>query len=168
MLIRTRLQAEDLQKFSAHVLKQNKLLRIMGIVFAALMMFILGQWLFSETGTKDFPFQVMIPMVVFVSLFFIFIPMMSRRNFKNNPSLQGEILYTFTDEQVEMTGPHFESRMDWDKYMKVEETKEMFLLFQSKALANLIPKRDLTSEEIQDLRELISSIPNLERKLLSA
>ena len=167
LLIRTRLQAEDMQRFSIHTLRQNPTMKIMGVVFGALLLIVIGQWLFSETGMEDIPFQVVIPLVVFVALFFVFLPMMAKRNFKNNPSLHGEILYTFTDEQVELTGPNFESRMDWDKYLKVVETKEMFLLYQSKVMANLIPKRDLSDSEIESLRMLLRGVPKLQHTLLA-
>ncbi|MGA8313339.1 MAG: YcxB family protein [Terriglobales bacterium] len=78
-----------------------------------------------------------------------------RRSLKNNPSAQGEIVYTFDDKGSLATFPTGESRLDWGAYTKYKETGPMFLLFFSPYRFTSIPKRAMSPEQVEELRGLL-------------
>jgi hypothetical protein len=78
-----------------------------------------------------------------------------RRSLRNNPSAQGEIVYTFDDKGSFATFPTGESRLDWGAYTKYKETGPMFLLFFSPYRFTSIPKRAMSPEQVEELRGLL-------------
>ncbi|PHS10002.1 MAG: hypothetical protein COA88_02945 [Kordia sp.] len=78
----------------------------------------------------------------------------TKKTFNTHQNLKEEMTYEFTDDLIKITGGSFKSEMQWDKLYKVKELKEWVLLYHSKAVANIIPKRDLESQ-ITEFRELV-------------
>jgi hypothetical protein len=54
---------------------------------------------------------------------------------------------------MKLTGETFNTEMKWDKTYKIEELKNWFLIYQSKKTANIIPKINLTVEQIQSFEK---------------
>ncbi len=78
-----------------------------------------------------------------------------RRNFRNSPSAQGEIVFALDDKGTVATFPTGESRLDWRTYTKYKETGTIFLLFFSPYRYTSIPKRVMSPEQIEELRGLL-------------
>jgi len=75
---------------------------------------------------------------------------------RNTPALQGPTVWAFTENGISVVGPTARGELQWNSFLQVRETREQFLLYQSKNLANVIPKRSFaTHEEISRLREMI-------------
>lgn len=78
------------------------------------------------------------------------------RAWKNNPSLDHPITVEVEKEIIKMKTITFESSIQWQLYIKAVETKNLFMLYQAKALFNIIPKRAFSSDEqIEEFRELL-------------
>lgn len=80
-----------------------------------------------------------------------------KRNLRNSPSAQGEIVFALDDEGTVTTFPTGESRLNWQAYTRYKETGSMFLLFVSPHRYMSIPKRAMTTQEIEDLRALVNA-----------
>ncbi len=80
-----------------------------------------------------------------------------RRSLRSNPSAQGEIVYVFDEKGSVAIFSTGESRLDWGAYTKYKETGTMFLLFFSKYRSTSIPKRAMSSEQIEELRRLLKT-----------
>jgi hypothetical protein len=80
-----------------------------------------------------------------------------RRGLRRNPSAQGEVVYRLDDEGILVTFPTGESRLDWRAYTKYKETEAVFLLFFSPDRYSAIPKRVLSTKQIDELRGLLKS-----------
>jgi hypothetical protein len=63
-----------------------------------------------------------------------------KKNFSSHGKLLEKVVYEFTDEKISQTGETFSSEMDWTKIYKVLELKDWILIYQSKQVANLLPK----------------------------
>lgn len=119
-----------------------------------------GLYRFQTNVTSQITFIffiiVLLPIVVYFS---------AKRNYYSNKRLQETIDYEFTNQKMNISGESFSSEINWSKTFKIEELKKWFLIYQSKQVANLIPKSDLTEEQISYLRFLFSGLENIIVKL---
>ena len=80
---------------------------------------------------------------------------MAKRNYQNNQRITETITYNFLEDCLEISGESFTSKLSWDKFYKVTETKNWILIWQSSRMANVLPKRDVWEGEQQQLKELL-------------
>lgn len=90
---------------------------------------------------------------------------MAKKNFKTSERLQEEIEYDFTNEKFKLTGNSFSSEMTWDKTYKIQELKNWYLIYQNRKVANLIPKSNLSTDQIEYLRTFFKTFRNVKLKL---
>jgi len=99
--------------------------------------------------------------VVVVLSIIIWMPIKTRqkikKDFESNKTLQEEITYQFTNEKIEIIGETFHSEVSWTTVFKVNELKDWFLIYQGNNAVNLVPKKNFTRQQKQDLRNLITS-----------
>jgi hypothetical protein len=78
------------------------------------------------------------------------------------------VVYEFSADEVKMTGQSFVSLFKWRQTHKIEELKDWFLIYETRQVANLIPKKDMSEGEINLIRHLIRQIndPDIKVKLL--
>lgn len=118
----------------------------------------------SKLETKSFVF-----LLILVGLI-IYIPFSVYRNSKKNYHSKGarfteKMLFTIDDQWINTKGESFETNRNWEKILRVKETKNWFLIYENKMNAHIINKRCLTEDKINGLRILIKSIPGLNAKL---
>lgn len=87
-----------------------------------------------------------------------------KNDFESNKSIQEEITYQFSNEKIEIIGESFHSEVSWATVFKVDELKDWFMIYQGNNAVNLIPKKNFTQQQKQDLRNLITS-HNIKSKL---
>jgi len=122
----------------------------------------LTPWLYAKDNPPYFQFffgiftLIGIPCSVYFS---------AKRNFKASERLQEEIEYELTNEKFKLTGSSFSNEMTWDKTYKIQELKNWFLIYQNRKVANLIPKRNLSLEQTEYLRNLFKTFKNIKLKL---
>ena len=99
--------------------------------------------------------------VVVVLLIIIWIPIRTRKKiryeFESNKSIQEEITYQFSNEKIEIVGETFHSEVSWTTIFKINELKNWFMIYQGNNTVNLVPKKNFTQQQKQDLRTLITS-----------
>lgn len=119
-------------------------------------------WLYAEDSPPRVPiiFGLFTSIGVPCSVYFT-----AKRNFKSSERLQEEIEYELTNDKFKMTGSSFSNEMTWDKTYKIQELKHWFIVYQNRKVANLIPKRSLSSEDTEYLRNLFRTIKNARLKL---
>jgi hypothetical protein len=85
------------------------------------------------------------------------VPILQSRKMKaNTPNLQGVLRYEFDDEGVRIIGPHGESAHRWPAIIRCRENRNVFLLYQTPRIANIIPKRFFANEQdVVAARELL-------------
>lgn len=106
--------------------------------------------------------------IVVVLLILIWMPIRTRKkikmDFESNKSIQEEITYEFSNEKIEITGETFHSEVSWTTVFKINESKDWFMIYNGNNVVNLVPKKNFTQQQKQDLRTLITS-HNIKSKL---
>ena len=80
------------------------------------------------------------------------------RAWRSQPSLREAMNLNITQEGLDCKAETYESKVQWQIFVKFLETKNVFMLYQAEALFNIIPKRAFNSdEEIEEFREILSA-----------
>ncbi len=117
---------------------------------------VVGLLLVSIALVKPAPFNF----EFFLGCFFIlFIPLLtfwgSRKSFQVSPILHSEVTYTFFPDRVKLAIGEMKSELLKKDLSSVEETKDFFLIQLNKSNLYPIPKNNLSSEEIEKIRNLL-------------
>lgn len=164
--LETKLSWKDYKNFnfySFYVKPISIFITVIGVLMWSVVLFyFLG---YHAIANDLFPSQ----QLIFAILMTIFLPGLifwnAKRTFNANARFNESIYYTFDNTWIELKGESFESKFTWKKILKVKETKSWFLIFSNKVVANIIPKKGMTNEEILVLRKIIKSVPNLKSSL---
>jgi hypothetical protein len=89
-------------------------------------------------------------------VFFVGLPLLSAWKVQSNPRVQAGVRYRITDTAVEIDTAVAHSSLTWPAFVQAVETPRFFLLFVTKGIAHILPKRCLSDEgEISAIRQLI-------------
>lgn len=159
MTVKTHITFKDFLNFNI----KNSFPRI--IIFSLIILAIFGlNFSNAEYNTKE----IFKSASIWFAAVFVFIIIRSYFRLKNafysNKKIQEEIIYTFTDEKVQTKGETFDGDFTWDTVHRVKETKDWFLVYQSKTTMNMVPKKNFSPSEIIKLRNIIEK-NNVKAKL---
>ena len=94
----------------------------------------------------------------FFLFFILFIPISVYRaansNYKSSKALHQMITYDITEDTITASGETFNSTVTWSSLYKTREFTDFILLYTSKNVANIIPKRAFESD--QQLKNFLS------------
>ncbi|MEO6151169.1 MAG: YcxB family protein [Mucilaginibacter sp.] len=90
---------------------------------------------------------------------------MARKSFFTDKIIQDPITYEFFDDHMTVTIPNGFSSFTWDKIYKVVEYKNLFMIYRSSRLANMIPKTNMKDNEIIELKNILKNAQGLKVKL---
>ena len=68
---------------------------------------------------------------------------------------QHDFTTDISEDGILITMPTAESRMKWDNFVRFLESDDIFVLFHSDLIFNILPKRAFTTDEVDRFRELI-------------
>lgn len=95
------------------------------------------------------------------SYHFIFLPIRCRRIYRQQKALHSETEISWNEETIEFKHEMGNTKMKWSNYAKYREDKNLFLLYQSDVIFNMIPKSSFSSEEqMREFRSHFSAIGN--------
>lgn len=159
MTVKTHITFKDFLNFNI----KNSFPRI--IIFSLIILAIFGlNFSNAEYNTKE----IFKSASIWFAAVFVFIIIRSYFRLKNafysNKKIQEEIIYTFTDEKVQTKGETFDGDFTWNTVHRVKETKDWFLIYQSKTTMNMVPKKYFSQNEIIELRNIIEK-NNVKAKL---
>lgn len=160
MTVKTHITFKDFLNFNI----KNSFPRI--IIFSLIILAIFGlNFSNAEYNTKEI-FKSASIWFVAVFVFIIIRSYFRLKNaFYSNKKIQEEIIYTFTDEKVQTKGETFDGDFTWNTVHRVKETKDWFLIYQSKTTMNMVPKKYFSQNEIIELRNIIEK-NNVKARLL--
>ncbi|RYY67282.1 MAG: YcxB family protein [Chitinophagaceae bacterium] len=81
----------------------------------------------------------------------------ARRNYRTNARVSETITYRFHPDHLEMQGESFYTTLTWDKWYRVTGTGRFLLFWQNAQVANVLPKRDFTPEQLLQLKQLLQA-----------
>ena len=76
-----------------------------------------------------------------------------QKAYRRNPSCQGRLSLVLTESGLDFNGATFSSQLKWEHFIRFVEDEKIFLLYQTNQLVQIIPKRQLSPEQISELRE---------------
>jgi len=92
-----------------------------------------------------------------VGLFMLSTPFLAMANLHKsyiaNPSLRGPLSLDVDDAGLHFRGPTFESQVSWVHFSRFREDQSSFVVFQGPKVFNMIPKRQLSPDQIAALRD---------------
>ena len=81
----------------------------------------------------------------------------ARKQFAKNPALRQPRRVEINDAGVQIDAGVASSQQSWQAYVRYVESKDSFLLYTSPACFNIVPKRVLQPEQVNELRETLKS-----------
>ncbi|MGB7537568.1 MAG: YcxB family protein [Anaerolineales bacterium] len=124
------------------------------LVFTALFMSFLN----GIAADELFLFFLFIPLALTVFIILYVIPPRTiKKLFHQYKNISGSHEYRFTENSVGSNDERGESTIPWGKYVKWLEDDKVLVLFQTDAMINLIPKRCLSREQMDEIRQAITT-----------
>lgn len=85
-------------------------------------------------------------------------PLIIRRRFKQEKLIRQPVSAGWDGEAYEAEQPGVHNRFAWRDYMKTREDQHLFLFFMSDYNYQILPKRALTPEQIEDLQRIFAAL----------
>ena len=161
--VTTKLAFEDFRKVNFYFLYRKTGTKI-ALAIGTILLLIIG---FSyTTGTPLFnqfpviPFALALVMTIFppYSVF-----RTARKNYDSNKMINERIEYEFDKDQISISGESFHSKISWDKIYELSTTKSWFLIWQTRQVANVIPRRDISDNQIETIKGLVKDIGQVKK-----
>jgi len=147
--VSVKLTENDLLDFYTHNMRKSILMKMMIacalILFAAqLIRIVVDPQALYEGAWK------WVLLVVFMFFFMYFSNRSSaQKEFKRNKRLHESHIYVISEDSIHIKGGPFNTIFQWDKLYGMTETKRSFFIWLSKGSAQIMPKREMTSEEVE-------------------
>ncbi len=89
--------------------------------------------------------------------FFAINPVRWKKQYKQQKLLHEPFEFVFLDNRIQSKSKIGEGLLDWDVFLKWQEGKNTFLLYQSDILMHIIPERFIkTTEQIDEFRNILT------------
>ncbi|WP_054742870.1 YcxB family protein [Cellulosilyticum ruminicola] len=150
-------KVKDILRYNMSVALKNILNKILMIVGSLVIVYFIYQMSTASEGwdvyLSQHIFVLLVPILIFVLIpwrvWQVTLTQMQMKQFAYG------VTYIFTNKSVTLDIGEDQDTVSWDAFIKVVETKNDFRLYMTVISAQIIPKHNLTSEEIGALREMI-------------
>ena len=92
------------------------------------------------------------PTVIFITII---------RNYYSSNHLRETLDMHLAEDRIKIRGESFYMEILWSKIYKVVEKKNWFLIYQNNLSAILIPKKNLSPEQITQIQEILGSVQTI-------
>ncbi|ODT51202.1 YcxB family protein [Devosia sp. 63-57] len=100
----------------------------------------------------------LLPFAVVLALGVVLNPLLARRTYRQQRSLQGELGLSWSRDQLAFDSEYGQFAMPWSHFKRWTEDKRVFLLFESERLYRIIPKRALDADQQDRFRDCLAAI----------
>jgi len=152
---RCRLTADDVVAAYRlhHRLSRRWLVVVVFVGILILFQFYSGVRIMLQSGAVYWPALIMGFAILFLFVNrWILLPRRARRIFQEQKSLQGEFEVTISNDVFASVSDYGATRQPWDDFVRWKEDPDVILLYQSRALFQILPKRVVTAEEMGQFR----------------
>lgn len=139
---------------------RNRLIKvalIMGLFYAGLIFFILGQWtwLYAAIALGAGAVAAAIIALGIAATNHIVTARRSRRIFAQQKSLHDAFEFSWDETGCDLSTASARSRHPWADFRQWAEGPDGIILYQSDALFNMLPKRAFSEDALADIRECL-------------
>ena len=144
------LQASDFMAFITRIYRKHFVL----VPVVTILLFTAGNFISNELTLQSMIFPVILAAVLTLGLF-LYLKGLSKKALASFNKANGTVTVTVDEEGVHTTGKLGETALAWGDMFKLIETKNAFLFFIHKTNAVMLPKRQLSADELATVKMLI-------------
>lgn len=134
--------------------------RFLLLMSAGFLVVYLFQWLMVPLAGWGAPaIYLLVAGIGFLTLLPALIYRKASMVYDANPLVNQPVDYTFSSDGVRSTGEGIDADIPWKEIFLIAELKEAIVLYYTPQIANPIPKRNFTPEQLEYLRALAESAP---------
>lgn len=139
---------KDLEDFYAHLAKRSIGMKMM-VIFSLLIFVAQSIRIIIDPAALESGILWIILVIFLFAMMLYSNKYNARRAFKNNRRLQAEYTYIISDSNIQVKSEKHTTTLTWDDIHKITESKNSLFLWLNKKQAQIIPKRELTSDELE-------------------
>jgi len=146
------LNESDLEDFYIHNSRKSLLMKM--IVICALIVFF-AQLIHILIDPEALYQNAWKWVLAIIALFFLMSytnKVNARKEFKRNKRLHESHIYVISENTIHIKGGPFNTIFQWDKLYDMSESKKSFFIWLNKSSVQIIPKREMTADEIEWLK----------------
>jgi hypothetical protein len=160
MIIKTNVSFKEYAKLLFGLAYKRTIMRLLLGLALLIMLWVVFYYLHVFNLPKPVIYQyITLILIVIVQPTVIFI--LIRRNYKSSNHLQEALEMELTPIGIKITGVSFYMEIKWDKFFKIEEQSNWFLMYQNSLSAVIIHKKYIPENNIDTLREILKGIKNV-------
>ena len=175
MKIKGQLQWTDYLNAQLLHMQPNGFIRVVRLVIYAFMALTFIILLFMALfGRLDFDvvyiFPVLLLLVIFPLYRYVFLPNRIKKLFTQQKELSLPFEIEFTETGMSSSNEVGNSNRPWINFIKWKENKDLFMLYHSDVMFNMIPKRCFTDpQQIETVRSFLekNNVPKAKSRLLT-
>ena len=153
MIIKTRITEKDFINGNFILLFGKKWMKIALVFF---LFYFIQAVVSSVLSPRIHVAQILIPVIAIV-LLFCTTYFTSKKSFATNQMIREPIEYHVGAENLSLKGESFNSQISWEKVHKVTLQKNWLLVWHSSQSANVIPKRDISEDQLVELKGILQN-----------
>lgn len=146
--------ASDLEDFYYHNARKSIVMKL--LIACALLIFVsqLIRIVMIPEALEEGGWKWLIAVIALFFLMHYSNKWNAQKEFKRNKKLQESHTYIINEESIHIKGGPFNTIFQWDKLYNMTESKKSFFIWLSKGSAQIIPKREMTPDEIVRVRDI--------------
>ena len=152
MQIKTTLTQSQFAKLTGILLLKR--LQVLFLILAVLALIIGALIAIFVFHNKD-AYMLVFVAIVFLGLFAFSIFNNAKRHYQNNPRIRQETTYNFSDKGVSISKEGFSSTIKWNEVIRIRKKAGLILIWQNKLVANVISAKDVSPEQLNEIKSLI-------------
>ena len=149
------LRASDFMAFITRIYKKHFVL----VPVVTVLLFTAGNLISNELTLQSMIFPVVLAALLTLGLF-LYLKRLSEKALASFNKANGVVTVTVDEAGVRTSGKLGETALAWRDIIKLIETKTAFLFFIHKTNAVMLPKRQLSADELAELMALIKKEAN--------
>lgn len=153
-------KVKDVLRYNLSVARKN-IVNCIVLGLGALVLFFFFYKLFTSPERIDVFIAKNVMLLVVPLLIFVMIPWKVWQitlTQMQQPAFANGVNYTFSKENIILDIGNASEAMSWDLFVKIVETKHDFRFYINKISAQIIPKHNMTSQELQILKQMIQDV----------
>jgi len=160
MIIKTKISSREYRKLLFGLTYKKPVMKLILVVAVALIVWITGYYFHFFPVSRPESYQ-------YITLIFITmvqpcaIYLTIKRNFDSSTQLGEQLEIELNQQEIKVQGESFYTEMRLDKVFKIDERTNWLLIYQNNLSAIIIPKRDFTMAQHEELRQILTTIPNV-------
>lgn len=167
MMIKTKVNYKEYVKLLYTLAYEKTVLRLLLGVAAVILLWIIFYYLDIFGLPEPVIYQYMtLGLITIVQPISIFVTI--RRNYKSSNQLGETLELEITPNAIKINGESYYMEVKWEKLFEIVEKRNWFLLYQNNLSAIVIPKKDMSANDIDNFRKILKDLIEVPVKLIES